>query len=154
MLHTKFGVNRTNRLEVIQILVFLRWRWAAILDFRKYDFWTVMLVADPQAKPHIKFGVNRKNRSEVTIFLIFIYFKMAGGGEIPTYRSKVIDKIVFHWICIVSTEKLFFFGKFSGQNLGIDIFNPPYGTSFHQNTHFDVSFVQIGRIVQKLFKFP
>ena len=38
MLHTKFGANRTNRLEVIQILVFLRWRWAAILDFRKYDF--------------------------------------------------------------------------------------------------------------------
>ena len=33
MLHAKFGVNRTNRLEVIQILLFLRWRWAAILVF-------------------------------------------------------------------------------------------------------------------------
>ena len=37
MQYAKFGANRTNCLEVIQILVFSQWRWAAILDFRKYD---------------------------------------------------------------------------------------------------------------------
>ena len=37
MLHTKFCVNRTNRLEFIQTLVFFKWRWAAFFDFRKYD---------------------------------------------------------------------------------------------------------------------
>ena len=80
--HAKFGANRTNRLEVIQILVFSRWRWAAILDFCIYDFWTVMLAADSKAKPHIKFDVNQTNRSDVSHFLIFIYFKMAGGGHL------------------------------------------------------------------------
>jgi len=38
MLHAKFGANRTTRLEVIQILVFSRCRWAAILDFRIFEF--------------------------------------------------------------------------------------------------------------------
>ena len=105
-----------------------------------------MLLADPQAKPHIKFGVNRTNHSDVTIYFIFYfsyilrwraaaildfkfdYFKgnmvvwdadrntHTKFGENPTYRSSVIDKIVFHWICMESTQKLVFL-----TNLGVKI---------------------------------
>ena len=86
-----------------------------------------MFVADPQSKPFIKFGMNRTKRSEVTNFLKFSYIlrwraadildfqfdyfqgntvvwdadrnMLTKFGENPTYRSKVIGKIVFHWIC-------------------------------------------------------
>ena len=80
MLNTKSGSNRTNRFEVIQILVNFSFLSAAILDFEKWRFWPVRCLRDVKAKLCVKFGENRTNGFGV--FQVFANFNMAAGGHL------------------------------------------------------------------------
>ena len=69
-------IGRTiQKLQFFKFSYILRWRAAAILDFQFDYFQWNIVVGDAGRNMHTKFGEN------------------------PTYRSKIIDKIVFHWIC-------------------------------------------------------
>ena len=52
MIHAKFGAYRTNRFEVIQILVNFVFSSAAILDFEKWRFWHFWCLEGVKAKLH------------------------------------------------------------------------------------------------------
>jgi len=80
MIHAKFGAYRTNRFEVIQILVNFVFSSAAILDFEKWRLWHFRCLEGVKTKLHAKFGENRTNGSEV--IQVFVNFKMAAGGHL------------------------------------------------------------------------
>ena len=80
MIPAKFGAYRTNRFEVIQILVNFVFSSAAILDFEKWRFWHFRCLEGLKTKLHAKFGENRTNGSGV--IQVFVNFKMAAGGQL------------------------------------------------------------------------
>ena len=80
MIRAKFGAYRTNRFEVIQILVNFVFSSAAILDFEKRRFWHFRCLEGFNTKLHAKFGENRTNGSGV--IQVFVNFKMAAGGHL------------------------------------------------------------------------
>ena len=55
MIHAKFGAYRTNRFEVIHILVNLGFSSAAILDFEKWRFWHFRCLEGFKTKLHAEF---------------------------------------------------------------------------------------------------
>ena len=80
MIHAKFGAYRTNRFEVIHILINFVFSSAAILDFEKLRFWHFRCLEGVKTKLHAKFGENRTNGSGV--IQVFVNFKMAPGGHL------------------------------------------------------------------------
>ena len=80
MIHAKFRAYRTNRFEVIQILVNFVFSSAAILDFEKWRFWHFLCMEGAKMKLHAKFGENRTNGSGV--IQVFVNFKIAAGGHL------------------------------------------------------------------------
>ncbi len=83
MIHAKFGAHRTNRFEVIQILVYFVLLSAAILDFGKWRFWHFRCLEGVKTKLPAKFGENRTNGSGV--IQVFVNFKMAAGGHLGLF---------------------------------------------------------------------
>ena len=65
MIRAKFGAYRTNRFEVIQILVNFVFSSAAILDFEKWRFWHFRCLEGVKTKLRAKLGENRTNGSGV-----------------------------------------------------------------------------------------
>ena len=80
MIHAKFGAYRTNRFDVIQILVNFVFSSAAILDFEKWRHWHFRCLEGAKTKLHAKFGENRTNG--LGVIQVFVNFKMAAGGHL------------------------------------------------------------------------
>ena len=80
MIRAKFSAHRTNRFEVIQILVNFVFSSAAILDFEKWRFWYFRCLEGFKTKLLAKFVENRTNGSGV--IQVFVNFKMAAGGHL------------------------------------------------------------------------
>ena len=80
MPETKFGANRVNHSEVITFLSLFPVSSAAILDFEKCHFGSLMCLGGVETKLHAKFGENRTNGSKV--IKVFVKFKMAAGGHL------------------------------------------------------------------------
>ena len=75
MIHAKFGAYRTNRFEVIQILVNFGFSSAAILDFEKWRFWHVRCLEGERRSslPNlVNIGLTVQD-----LFKFFVNFKMA-----------------------------------------------------------------------------
>ena len=86
MIRAKFVAYRSNRLEVIQILVNFVFSSAAILDFEKWRFWHFRCLEVVKTKLPAKFGENRTNGSGVIQF--FVHFKAAIlDYECPDFES-------------------------------------------------------------------
>ena len=94
MIPAKFGLNRTNRLEVIAIICKFQLDVGGHLDFAKFHF-------DPNrlwgAEIGLKFGDNRMNTA--TSWVMMEVFN----------QSKIIKVAEFFWLEIVNTKK--FVGK-------------------------------------------
>ena len=71
----KFGVERLNRFNVIQLLVKFVILSAAILDFEKCHFWSSQCLRATKVKLHLKFCGNRTDGSEV--IQVFVNNKIA-----------------------------------------------------------------------------
>ena len=81
MLNTKSGSNRTNRFEVIKILVNFSFLSAAILDLEKWLFWPLRCLRDVKTKLCVKFSENRTNGLGV----IYVFCKLQYGGRRPSW---------------------------------------------------------------------
>ena len=78
MLAIKFGENRTNRSEVIQISVNSKMADGGHLEFStlRMFLWNCLIGLE-HCMPHAKFGANRTNRLEVIQILVFSRWRWA-----------------------------------------------------------------------------
>ena len=150
MILAKFGAYRTNRFEVIQILVNFGFSSAAILDCEKLRFLHFRCLEGVKPKLHAKFGENRTNGSGVIqVFFVnfnggrrpscFSNFTISGCGPVAGVTmmlcikfgpdrinsSKVIEICLSHRKCITGTPKLGGgLGGFRGENLKLYFSKP------------------------------